>query len=109
MSSVITSAPFERQRSGSAGDEILLGYRERRAMEELERVAIKQRDHAEQCLAENSADMRIRAWEKVHQLRMPSAPFHPVLRVIAAATQLSLAEVRHEQQLRAARGASAQS
>jgi len=51
--------------------------------------------------------MRIRAWEKVHQLRMPSTPLHPVLEVIAAATQLSLADVQEEQQRRMARRASA--
>jgi hypothetical protein len=38
---------------------------------------------------------------------MPSAPLHPVLQVIAAATQLSLADVQDEQQLRTARRASA--
>ncbi len=107
MSSVITSASVEHQRSGSAEDAVLLDYRERRALEALERAAVKRQDQAEQSSALNSADMRIRAWEKVHQLRMPSGPLHPVLQVIAAATQLSLAEVLHEQQLRTARRASA--
>lgn len=100
MSSVITSASIERQRSWSAEDEVLLSYRERRALEALERAAAKRQDHAEQCSARNSAEMRIRAWEKVHQLRMPSTALHPILQVIAAATQLSMDEVRYEQQRR---------
>jgi hypothetical protein len=108
MSSVFTSASsLERRRPRSVGDEVLLDYRERRALEALEREAVKRQDCAEQCSVENSADRRIRAWEKVHQLRMPSTPLHPVLQVIAAATQLSLAEVMNEQQLRIARGTSA--
>jgi len=107
MSSVINSISRDHPRSGSAADEILLDYRERRALEVLERAAVKRQDHAELCSAQNSADMRIRAWEKVHQLRMPSTPLHPVLEVIAAATQLSLADVQEEQQRRMARRASA--
>src|SRR3954447_20110433 len=107
MSSVINSVSHEHPRSGFAADEVLLDYRERRALEVLERAAVKRQDHAEQCSAQNSADMRIRAWEKVHQLRMPSTPLHPVLEVIAAATQLSLADVQEEQQRRMARRASA--
>jgi hypothetical protein len=101
MSSVI-------ERSESAGDGVLLDYRERRAMEALERAAVKQQHQAEQSSASNSADLRIRAWERVHQLRMPSTPLHPVLQVIAVATQLSIAEVRYEQQLRSARRTSTQ-
>jgi hypothetical protein len=107
MSSLITSTPHDRERSGPAGDQLLLDYRERRVLEALEREALKRQEQAEQSAAQNSADARIRAWEKVHQLRMPSTPLHPVLEVIAAATQLSLAEVRDEQQMRIARRASA--
>jgi hypothetical protein len=107
MSAVNTSVSPERRRSGSTRDEVLLDYRERLALETLERAAVKRQDCAEQVAAQNSAGVRIRAWEKVHQLRMPSAPLHPVLQVIAAATQLSLADVQDEQQLRTARRASA--
>ena len=78
-------------------------YRERRAIEALERAQLKRANIAEQCAPLNSADHRIRAWEKVHQLRMPSDPLHPALDAIAAATQLTLADVRNEQQLRSAR------
>jgi hypothetical protein len=103
MSTLITTPSFERPRSGSSEHELLLDYRERRALEALEREAVKRVDHAEQSSAQNSAGMRIRAWEKLHQLRMPSTPRHAVLQVIATATQLSLAEVEDEQHLRTAR------
>lgn len=108
MSSVITRASPDPRRSRSTeADEVLLDYRARRALEALERATVKRQDYEKQCSAENSADMRIRAWEKLHQLQMPASPRHPVLQAIATATQLSLAEVQHEQQLRAARLASA--
>jgi hypothetical protein len=87
--------------------EILADYRQRRAHEELERAELKRADLAEQHSAVNSVDVRIRAWEKVHGLRMPSDPKHRALHAIAAATQLALADVLNEQALRSARRAPA--
>jgi hypothetical protein len=87
--------------------EVLSDYRQRRALEELERAELKRADLAEQHSALNSVDVRIRAWEKVHGLRMPSDPRHPALQAIAAATQLALADILNEQGLRSARRASA--
>jgi hypothetical protein len=107
MSSMM-SLPFaKREVLTTAGDERLLDYRQRRAVEERERVDLKRADVAEQCSPLNSADLRIRAWEKVHQLRMPSDPEHPALDAIAVATQLTLADVQNEQRLRSTRRASA--
>ncbi len=85
-----------------------MDYRERQALEALEQEALKRQDCAEQCSTENSVDRRIRAWEKVHQLRMPCSPLHPVLEAIAAATHLTLAEVQHEQQQRSGHRVSAE-
>ena len=107
MSSMM-SVPFVRsERFATAGDELLSDYRQRRALEEREQIDLRYADQAEQRSAMNSADRRILAWEKVHQLRMPSDPNHPALAAIAAATQLTLADVQNEQHLRAARRASA--
>jgi hypothetical protein len=106
MSSLMTSSSLERKRPESAGEVVFMDYRERRALEALEQAALKRQDCAEQVSTENSADRRIRAWEKVHQLRMPSAPLHPVLQAISAATQLTLAQVQHEQQQRSGQRAS---
>jgi hypothetical protein len=52
---------------------------------------------SEQASLNNSPSVRIRAWEKVHKLRMPGDPQHRVLRVIAAATGLTAEQVREEQ------------
>ncbi len=107
MSSMM-SIPFARREQGTlAGDDLLLDFRQRRALEERERAELKRADQAQQRSAVNSADLRIRAWEKVHQLRMPSDPQHPVLDAISVATQLTLAEIQNEQRLRSARRASA--
>jgi len=105
MSSMTSWRPASRDRA--AGDELLDDYRERRALEESERAEQKRVDSAEQHSTLNSADLRIRAWEKIHQLRMPSDPLHPALAAIATATQLTLEDIRNEQRLRSARRASA--
>jgi hypothetical protein len=78
---------------------------ERLAHEEHERVEKRRRDLAEQCSSLNPPDVRIRTWEQVHQLRLPADPMHPILDVIAIGTRLTLADVREEQRMRAARAA----
>jgi len=98
--------PVADGRAGSDGEGILADYRERRAFEERERAERRRVEREGQHADFNSADARIRAWEKVHHLRLPSSKTHPVLAVIAAATHLTLADVQEEQRLRAARTAS---
>jgi hypothetical protein len=93
--------------SRNAGDEILMDFRQRLALEEHERAERKRLELADQSSSLNGPGARIRAWEKAHVLRMPSDPKHPVLEVIAAATQLTLADVLEEQRARAARAATA--
>lgn len=93
------------ERSKFADAEILSDYRQRRALEELERAELKRADLAEQQSTLNSADVRIRAWERVHGLRMPADSKHPILKVIATSTQLTLVDVQNEQRLRFARSA----
>jgi hypothetical protein len=105
MSSMM-SMPFAKNEPAT-GDDLFFDFRQRRALEENERADLKRADQAEQCCGSNSADRRIRAWEKVHHLRMPPDPQHAALSAIAAATQLTLADVRNEQRLRSARCASA--
>ena len=48
----------------------------------------------------NSPDARIRAWERTHRLTLPRDASHPVLNSVAAATQLTLEQVREEQRRR---------
>jgi hypothetical protein len=87
------------------GEELLIDFRRRLELDEEARVEQRRLDIAEQTLEPNIPGVRIRAWEKVHALRMPSSPEHPVLNVIAVATQLSLAEVHEEQRIRSRRAA----
>ena len=101
------SMPFAtRKQFPTSGEEIFFDYRQRRALEEQERADLKIADQAQQCSALNSAAARIRAWEKVHNLRMPSDPEHVVLGAIAVATHLTLGDVQNEQRLRSAQRAS---
>ncbi len=85
------------------GEEMLIDFRQRLELEAKERAERRRINMAEQTLQSNAPSARIRAWERLHELRMPLSPEHPVLNLIAAATQLSLAEVNEEQRLRSAR------
>jgi len=85
----------------TAGD-LINDYRARRALEEEERAQRRRIDLEEQRSDLNPPKVRIRAWEKVHGLRMPADSTHPILEVIAGDTRLTLAEVREEQQARIA-------
>ena len=88
-------------RSTAAGKyEILTDYRARLAMEEEARVQQRRLDLAEQCSAANAPEARIRAWEKVHGLRMPSKLEHAILDVIALDTRLGLSVVQDVQTAR---------
>ena len=78
---------------------------ERLAHEEFERAEKRRHELAEQRSDLNPPDVRIRTWERIHELRMPSDPAHPILDVIALSTGLTLEEVQGEQRKRAARPA----
>ena len=80
--------------------EVLADHRERLALEEEER-ARKRTSQFEELRSEvTSVQARIRAWEKMHGLRLPSDATHPILRVIASTTGISLSCLREEQQAR---------
>ena len=76
----------------SAG-ELMRDHRARIALEERERAEGRRLEMAEQRSNLNAPDVRIRAWEKMHGLRMPSDAKHPILDVIAIDTCLTLADV----------------
>ncbi len=80
-------------------------HSERIAEEERERQKKRSQELAEQRSDLNPPEIRIRVWEQMHGLVMPSDPEHPVLDGIAVSTRLTLAEVQQEQRVRAARGA----
>jgi hypothetical protein len=81
--------------------ELISTYAERLALAEQERAQKRRLDLAEQRSEHNPPVVRIRAWEKVHGLRLPHDPMHPVLDVIVTGTGLTLDEVREEQRTRA--------
>jgi len=85
--------------------ELIRTHAERLALEEHERAQQRRLELAEQRSDLNPPEVRIRAWEKVHALRLPGDPRHPVLGVIAMGTGLTLAQVREEQRARAAQRA----
>jgi DNA-binding transcriptional regulator YiaG len=78
-------------------------YAERLAVEAMAREEQRRIDRAEQSSTLNTPGARIRAWEKLHGLRLPSDAAHPVLRLVASGTGLTLAQVREEQQAISAR------
>ncbi len=78
---------------------------ERLALEQQERAEKRRLELAEQRSDLNPPEVRIRTWERIHGLRLPSDPDHPIVDVIAVSTRLTLEEVHREQQLRAARAA----
>jgi hypothetical protein len=84
----------------------LVNPAERLAREENERSEKRRQELAQQRSNLNPPEVRIRTWERIHQLRMPADPAHPILDVIAVSTRLTLEEVQEEQRTRAARGAS---
>ena len=50
----------------------------------------------------NSPEVRIRAWERLHQIDLPHDPNHRLLQLISAKTGLTVDEIRAEQQSRTA-------
>jgi hypothetical protein len=95
-----TSFLEKGRRSYGSDDEILREHRQRRADDERERVEVKRLQMADQRSPLNDPNARIRIWETVHGLRLPMSPTHPVLSVIAAATELTLADILAVQRLR---------
>jgi hypothetical protein len=101
----LTSDPYSMNQKTST--EILRTHSERLRDEADERQQKRQLMLAEQSSNVNTPEVRVRAWERAHALRLPQDPAHPVLRSIARSTGLTLAQVQEEQ--RARRGARAPS
>jgi hypothetical protein len=74
---------------------------ERLAHEEHERAEKRRLELAEQRSDLNPPEVRIRTWERLHGLRLPSDPDHPIVDVIAVSTRLTIEQVQQEQRNRA--------
>ncbi|MCC7410591.1 MAG: hypothetical protein IT495_03005 [Gammaproteobacteria bacterium] len=75
-------------------------YRTRVAEHQAERARRRQEELLEQTSMQNTPAMRIRVWERLHQVALPRNPAHRLLEVIAADTDLSIDQVREEQRAR---------
>jgi hypothetical protein len=75
-------------------------HRERRELEERERERVRTLQYEELRSEFNSTGVRVRAWEKLHGLRLPTSSAHPILGVISAATGIPVAALHDEQQAR---------
>jgi len=76
-------------------------YRARIARRQAEAAELRQRELIEQASTINPPELRIRIWERLHEVTMPRDAAHRLLRVIAQQTGLTVAEVQTEQQNRA--------
>jgi|SRR5579872_3111498 len=88
-----------------AGNLLALGT-ERSAQDAEERAERRRLEIAEQRSDLHPPEVRIQIWEKLHGLRLPSDPDHPIVDVVAVSTRLTVQEVQQEQVARAARVAS---
>ena len=79
----------------------MLDYRARIERDNLESIERRQQALADQRSPVNTPEVRVRIWEKLHQLRLPKDPAHAILLVIVQQTGLGLADVQEVQRLRA--------
>jgi hypothetical protein len=80
--------------------ELITDYRVRLALEQTQAEERRRMELLELSAVANAPATRIRAWERTHGLTLPSGSSHPVLSSVAAATRLSLEQVREEQRRR---------
>ena len=80
--------------------ELASDYRVRLAQERAEADERRRVELLELSSTANSPGARIRAWERAHGLSLPRGESHPVLNSVAAATRLTLDQVREEQRRR---------
>lgn len=85
----------------SSGTGLISEHRDRILHEQAEAAHQRQRDLLEQTSMKHPAELRIRIWEKLHQMDLPRDPGHRLLPVIAAQTDLSVEQIGREQQRRA--------
>jgi hypothetical protein len=80
--------------------ELATDYRVRLAEERAEADERRRIELLDLSSTSHSPDARIRAWERAHGLTLPRDASHPVLNSVAAATRLTLEQVRDEQRRR---------
>lgn len=98
-----TSRVFARDYPPSASAvDIIRDHRARVAIEADARMEKRRAEQEEQRASSSTPEARIRAWEKVHGLRLPLDADHPIVTVVAIETHLTVHEVQQEQHTRKA-------
>jgi hypothetical protein len=97
--------PSTRQEMLYAGPATAGEYRLKVQQQERERAALRATELASQMSPVRAAEERIRIWERLHGLRLPSTSAHALVRVVATQTHLSVGEVQAEQRRRSSSAA----
>jgi hypothetical protein len=82
--------------------DLFLDHQARFERQQLEAAQRREQALQEQCSPVNTAEQRVRIWERLHQVRMPKDPAHAILAVIARQTSLQLTDVQEVQRSRVA-------
>ena len=85
-----------------SGDDPMMDFRARLVHQQAEAAERRRLDLAEQSSRLKTAEERIRIWERIHEVTLPRDSAHRLIEIIAANTGLTDADVRDEQQRRAA-------
>jgi hypothetical protein len=83
-------------------DDPMMDFRARLVHQQAEAAERRRLDLAEQSSRLKTAEERIRIWERIHEVTLPRDSAHRLIEIIAANTGLTDADVRDEQQRRAA-------
>jgi hypothetical protein len=90
------------------GDDPMMDFRARLVHQQAEAAERRRLDLAEQSSRLKTAEERIRIWERIHEVKLPRDAQHNLIEIIATNTGLTEADVRDEQQRRAALRAAAE-
>jgi hypothetical protein len=85
-----------------SGEDPMMDFRARLVHQQAEAAERRRMDLAEQSSRLKTAEERIRIWERIHEVTLPRDSEHRLVQIIAANTGLTDADVRDEQQRRAA-------
>lgn len=72
----------------------------RRAAIEFEARERRRQQLAEQVAIQHTPGQRIQIWERLHELSLPKKANHPLVRIIATDTELTIEDIRDEQRRR---------
>jgi hypothetical protein len=95
-------SPIMGRPSVQNGEDPMMDFRARLVHQQAEAAERRRLDLAEQSSRLKTAEERIRIWERIHEVTLPRDSAHRLVDIIAANTGLTDADVREEQQRRAA-------